>query len=139
MALYRLVRASGGGRRAKLRTDDETPSRIFALLPPQLRTCTLAVGDCGGSGLFSVAAARQSTHADICSRDGDVRFVPSGDSCSAPSSVDAEKSGLVLVAACFEDLRALVRWGVRRGDLDHNITDGMRNAPIATPRTRLER
>jgi integrase len=37
---------------------------------------------------------------------------------------------------CFEDLRALVRWGVRRGDLDHNITDGMRKPHQSQPRER---
>jgi integrase len=36
----------------------------------------------------------------------------------------------------FEDLRALVRWCVRRGDLDHNITDGMRKPHVPTPRER---
>ena len=37
---------------------------------------------------------------------------------------------------CFEDLRALVRWGVHRGDLDHNITDGMRKPHQSQPRER---
>jgi integrase len=37
---------------------------------------------------------------------------------------------------CFEDLRALVRWGVRRGDLDHNVTDGMRKPHQSQPRER---
>jgi integrase len=37
---------------------------------------------------------------------------------------------------CFEDLRALVRWGVRRGDLDHNVADGMRKPHQSQPRER---
>jgi integrase len=37
---------------------------------------------------------------------------------------------------CFEDLRALVRWGARRGDLDHNVTDGMRKPHQSQPRER---
>ena len=42
----------------------------------------------------------------------------------------------VEASRCFEDMRALVRWAVRRGDLDHNITDGMKKPHIAEPRDR---
>jgi hypothetical protein len=37
---------------------------------------------------------------------------------------------------CFEDLHALVRWGVRRGNLDHNVTDGLRKPHQSLPRER---
>src|SRR5262245_27719092 len=37
----------------------------------------------------------------------------------------------------FEDIRAMVRWSVARGDLDHNPIDGMKRPPISKPRTRV--
>lgn len=36
----------------------------------------------------------------------------------------------------FEDLRAVVRWAVARGDLDHNPFDGMKKPNGSTPRER---
>jgi site-specific recombinase XerC len=33
----------------------------------------------------------------------------------------------------FEDLRAMLRWGVARGDLDHNPIDGMRKPQGSKP------
>jgi len=37
----------------------------------------------------------------------------------------------------FEDIRAMVRWAVARGDLDHNPIDGIKGPPISKPRTRI--
>ena len=37
----------------------------------------------------------------------------------------------------FEDIRAMVRWSVARGDLDHNPIDGMKGPPISMPWTRV--
>ena len=37
----------------------------------------------------------------------------------------------------FEDLRAMLRWAVARGDLDHNPIEGMRKPPGSKPRTRV--
>jgi integrase len=37
----------------------------------------------------------------------------------------------------FEDIRAMVRWAVARGDLDHNPLDGMKGPAISKPRTRV--
>jgi integrase len=37
----------------------------------------------------------------------------------------------------FEDVRAMVRWAVARGDLDHNPLDGMKGPAISKPRTRV--
>jgi integrase len=37
----------------------------------------------------------------------------------------------------FEDVRAMVRWAVARGDLDHNPIDGLRGPAISKPRTRV--
>jgi integrase len=37
----------------------------------------------------------------------------------------------------FEDIRAMVRFAVSRGDLDHNPMDGMKGPPISKPRTRV--
>ena len=36
----------------------------------------------------------------------------------------------------FEDLRSIVRWGVARGDLDHNPFDGMKKPNGSSPRER---
>src|SRR5262252_9573297 len=36
----------------------------------------------------------------------------------------------------FEDVRAMVRWAVSRGDLDHSPIDGLRGPAISKPRTR---
>ncbi len=40
-------------------------------------------------------------------------------------------------ARCFEDIRAVFRWGVSRGDLDHNPAEGMRKPGEAKPRERI--
>ena len=37
----------------------------------------------------------------------------------------------------FEDLRAMIRWAVSRGDLDHSPIDGMKGPPISKVRTRV--
>jgi integrase len=37
----------------------------------------------------------------------------------------------------FEDVRAMVRWAVARGDLDHSPMDGMRGPAISKPRTKV--
>jgi integrase len=39
----------------------------------------------------------------------------------------------------FEDIRAMVRWAVSRGDLDHSPIDGLRGPAISKPRTRVLR
>src|SRR5262245_41365346 len=50
--------------------------------------------------------------------------------------IDA-KSAPIAARRVFEDVRAMVRWGVARGDLDHNPIDGMQGPPISKPRTRV--
>ena len=37
----------------------------------------------------------------------------------------------------FEDIRAMIRWSVARGDLDHNPIDGMKGPPISKPKARV--
>jgi integrase len=37
----------------------------------------------------------------------------------------------------FQDLRAMLRWAVSRGDLDHNPIEGMRKPPGSKPRERV--
>jgi integrase len=37
----------------------------------------------------------------------------------------------------FEDVRAMIRWAVSRGDLDHSPIDGLRGPPTSKPRTRV--
>ena len=48
-----------------------------------------------------------------------------------------ERGSPVEAARCFEDLRALFRWGVARGDLDHSPMEGMRKPGEAKPRDRV--
>jgi integrase len=40
-------------------------------------------------------------------------------------------------ARAFEDLRAMLRWAVARGDLDHNPIDGMKKPATSKPRERV--
>jgi integrase len=47
------------------------------------------------------------------------------------------KSGPIAARKVFEDVRAMVRWAVARGDLDHNPIDGLRGPPISKVRTRV--
>jgi integrase len=43
----------------------------------------------------------------------------------------------VEAARCFEDMRALFRWSVARGDLDHSPMEGMRKPGETKPRERV--
>jgi Arm DNA-binding domain len=47
------------------------------------------------------------------------------------------KSAPIAARKVFEDVRAMVRWAVSRGDLDHNPIDGLRGPPISKVRTRV--
>ena len=48
-----------------------------------------------------------------------------------------ERGKPVEAARCFEDVRAMFRWAVARGDLDHAPTDGMRKPGVAKARDRV--
>jgi integrase len=50
--------------------------------------------------------------------------------------IDAKSSAPIAARKAFEDIRAMVRFAVSRGDLDHNPIDGMQGPPISKPRTR---
>jgi integrase len=50
--------------------------------------------------------------------------------------IDA-KAAPISARRVFEDIRAMVRWAVARGDLDHNPIDGLRGPPTSKPRTRV--
>jgi integrase len=43
----------------------------------------------------------------------------------------------ILARRVFEDLRAMIRWAVGRGDLDNNPIDGMKGPAISKVRTRI--
>jgi integrase len=49
--------------------------------------------------------------------------------------IDA-KTAPIAARKVFEDVRAMVRWAVARGDLDHNPIDGLRGPAVSKPRTR---
>src|SRR5215831_6060516 len=50
--------------------------------------------------------------------------------------IDA-KTAPIAARRVFEDLRAMIRWAVSRGDLDHNPIDGMKGPPVSKPRDRV--
>jgi len=51
--------------------------------------------------------------------------------------IDSKSSAPIAARRVFEDLRAMVRWAVSRGDLDHNPMDGMQGPPTSRPRDRV--
>src|SRR6516165_10059923 len=52
--------------------------------------------------------------------------------------LDAKRLNAPITARrVFEDIRAMVRWSVARGDLDHNPIDGMKGPPISKPKARV--
>jgi integrase len=52
--------------------------------------------------------------------------------------LDAKLADAPIVARrAFEDIRAMIRFAVSRGDLDHNPIDGMRAPPASKPRQRV--
>ena len=48
-----------------------------------------------------------------------------------------ERGRPVEAARCFEDLRAMFRWAVARGELEHNPMEGMRKPEEGAPRDRV--
>jgi integrase len=51
--------------------------------------------------------------------------------------IDRKAGAPIAARRAFEDMRAMVRWAVARGDLDHNPMEGMQGPPISKPRTRV--
>jgi integrase len=51
--------------------------------------------------------------------------------------LDAKSSAPIAARRAFEDMRAMVRWAVARGDLDHNPIDGMKGPATSKPRQRV--
>jgi integrase len=51
--------------------------------------------------------------------------------------IDSKSDAPIAARRVFEDLRAMVRWAVSRGDLDHNPMDGMQGPPTSRPRDRV--
>jgi integrase len=49
----------------------------------------------------------------------------------------AKRDAPIEAMRSFEDLRAMLRWAVSRGDLDHNPIEGMRKPPGSKPRERV--
>jgi integrase len=48
-----------------------------------------------------------------------------------------DRGAPIEAARCFEDLRAMLRWAVSRGDLDHSPMEGMRKPATSAPRERI--
>jgi len=53
------------------------------------------------------------------------------------SVIDGKSDAPIAARRVFEDLRAMMRWAVSRGDLDHNPIDGMKGPPVPKPRDRV--
>ena len=51
--------------------------------------------------------------------------------------LDAKSSAPIAARRAFEDMRAMIRWAVARGDLDHNPIDGMKGPATSKPRQRV--
>jgi integrase len=51
--------------------------------------------------------------------------------------LDSKSSAPIAARRAFEDMRAMVRWAVARGDLDHNPIDGMKGPAQSKPRQRV--
>jgi integrase len=51
--------------------------------------------------------------------------------------IDGKSDAPISARRVFEDIRAMVRWAVARGDLDHNPVDGMKPPSNGKPRTRV--
>src|SRR5262249_1597469 len=46
------------------------------------------------------------------------------------------KTAPIAARGAYEHLRAMIRWAVARGDLDHNPIEGMKGPPASKPRER---
>ena len=51
--------------------------------------------------------------------------------------IDAKSDAPIVARRAFEDIRAMLRWALARGDIDHNPIDGLRAPPASKPRTRV--
>jgi integrase len=51
--------------------------------------------------------------------------------------IDVKADAPIAARRVFEDIRAMIRWAVSRGDLDHNPIDGMTGPPASKPRDRV--
>jgi integrase len=90
------------------------------------------------AGLRSGAEIKRRLHRNIVPVIGNVKLADLHRR-DATRVVDAiTKRGAPTEAMrAFEDMRAMVRWAVARGDLDHNPIDGMKKPPGSKPRERV--
>jgi len=108
--------------------DGRTSGTVAALAETYLRSI---------SGLRSVKEIERRLRRDILPIIG---HIPLGElhRRDVTRVIDAKLSDAPITARrVFEDVRAMVRWAVARGDLDHSPIDGMRGPPISKPRTRV--
>jgi integrase len=90
------------------------------------------------AGLRSGAEIKRRLHRNIIPVIGNVKLADLHRR-DATRVVDAitRRGAPVEAMRAFEDLRAMLRWAVARGDLDHNPVEGMRKPPGSKPRTRV--
>ena len=123
---YPSLSLAGARARAIEVKDGRSAGTIAALAEVYLRSV---------SGLRSAPAIERRLRKDVLPIIG---HIPLGELHRRDITrvLDA-KSAPIAARRVFEDLRAMVRWAVSRGDLDHNPIDGMKGPPISKPRTRV--
>jgi integrase len=123
---YPSLSLAGARARAIEVKDGRSAGTIAALAEVYLRSV---------SGLRSAPAIERRLRKDVLPIIG---HIPLGElhRRDVTRVLDA-KSAPIAARRVFEDLRAMVRWAVSRGDLDHNPIDGMKGPAISKPRTRV--
>jgi hypothetical protein len=90
------------------------------------------------AGLRTAAEIKRRLHKDIVPVIGSVKLseLHRRDATRVVDAVTKRGAPTEAMRA-FEDLRAMLRWAVSRGDLDHNPIEGMAKPPGSKPRERV--
>jgi len=90
------------------------------------------------AGLRTAAEIKRRLHKNIVPVIGNVKLseLHRRDATRVVDAV-AKRDAPTEAMRAFEDLRAMLRWAVSRGDLDHNPIDGMAKPPGSKPRERV--
>src|SRR5262245_58739450 len=108
--------------------DGRSPGTVAALAETYLRSI---------KGLRSVKEIERRLRRDVLPVIG---HIPLGElhRRDVTRVIDAKLADAPITARrVFEDVRAMIRWAVARGDLDHSPIDAMKGPAISKPRTRV--
>ncbi len=108
--------------------DGRTSGTVAALAETYLRSI---------SGLRSVREIERRLRRDVLPVIG---HIPLGElhRRDVTRVIDAKlRDAPITARRVFEDVRAMVRWAVARGDLDHSPIDALRGPPVSKPRQRV--